>query len=261
MSHSTSGSRAEIRSCRRRQHRNRSFHDQRHDHDFEKNVHTPDPWNYAAAGIAAWLYGAVRNGFSETCPRNRHPHVGRNFPDRGGPCTAARGRDDRTNRRLCAETFRFFPRRTQRMFGNPGADHHVEAGGTSPYNKTEVSPLRRRVPFAAMQKEPKNRRVTWLLRKTCGLPPWSFRSHVPPDPHFTEEHFCGAGSCVRRGNLMNSVGTLSLPLSSIDTKGASKRENAPELPNIHRGGERRAHTVRPYSSPPRQVGSSVMPKR
>ena len=38
------------------------------------------------------------------------------------------GQDSRrTNRRLCAETFRFFPRRTQRMFGNPGAFSLSEA--------------------------------------------------------------------------------------------------------------------------------------
>ena len=115
--------------------------------------------------------------------------------------------------------------------------------------------------FLSDQKETKESPGDVAFGKDLRLAPWSFRSHVPPDPHFTEEHFCGAGSCVRRGNLMNSVGTLSLPLSSIDTKGASKRENAPEFPNIHRGGERRAHTVRPYSSPPRQAGSSEMPKR
>ena len=49
----------------------------------------------------------------------------------------------------------------------PSLESSPPAGGTSPKTKPRFRPAGR-VPFAAMQKETKNRRVTWLLGKTCG---------------------------------------------------------------------------------------------
>mgnify|MGYP005801271215 CR=1 FL=1 len=96
-------------------------------------------------------------------------------------------------------------KRTLRRRGYfPPLESSPPAGGTS-QNKTEVSPLRRRVPFAAMQKEPKNRRVTWLLGKTCGLRLGLSGATFPRTPCFYGGAFLKVGSPGRRGNLLNGV--------------------------------------------------------
>ena len=72
-----------------------------------------------------------------------------------------------------------------------------------------VPPLRRRVPFAAMQKEPKDRRGHGSLERHArfftGKTLRVFRSAIPPDPLFTGALRITLELAAGAGSLMNGV--------------------------------------------------------
>ena len=80
-----------------------------------------------------------------------------------------------------AQTWVSRTKRTLRRRGYfPPLESSPPAVGTS-QNKTEVSPRRRRVPFAAMQKEPKNRRENGSMESPRPAAS-GFRSPLPRTP-------------------------------------------------------------------------------